>query len=261
MTGSQTTIVPTTLPSFPWNVGDKLDSVPLNNAFIALQNQINNLQTQLSLLSYLESGGSSFGTSATISWGGNTPVSSGPYVLTASAPYAVTLQTLTANVGSNGGYFTVTVAANGVPIPGLTNVVVNSSTNQIFNTVPPNTVQQGGSLTVTVSNVNGQPENAYLTFNSAVPTIIPTYSPTFGLIYVSPIVNATSNVIIQVNASTMSGTGTANATSMSLTTGQTNGSANGNATVAGTITWSGGGFPTLILDNTSQPGLDFDPLG
>jgi hypothetical protein len=259
--GTQTTIVPTNLPSFPWSPGDRIFAVPLNNAFIALQNQIGNLQAQLSLLSYLESGGSAFGTSATISWGGGNTVTPGPYTITAAAPYAVTLQTLTANVGTNGGYFTATVLANGTPIPGLTNVVVNSTTNQVFTVTGASTVPQGGNLTVTISNVNGQPQNSYLTFNSAIPTTIPTYVPFVGIGYGNPFVNAISNVIIRIGSSSMNGSGNAYAQSQTLTVGQANGYASGNGGAIGMITWSGSALPTLILDDTTQIGIDYDPLG
>ena len=258
--GIQTTIIPTNLPSFPWSPGDRIYAVPLNNAFIALQNQVNSLQGQITLLDYLANGGSAFGTSVTISWGGGAPVTPGPYVVTASAPYQFSLQTLTANVGSNGGYFTATVEADGTAIPGLTNIVINSATDQTFTASPPNTVPMAGNLTVIISDVNGQPSNAYLTFNSALPVVVPVYVPTIGIAYGSEIVGAVSKTIVYVSNSTASGHGDATGKILAYSVGQTIGTASGTGAAIGRMVFNGI-YPTLILDDTTQPGLDFDPLG
>ncbi len=67
---SQTEIESTPLPSYPWNTGDILGAVPLNNQFINVNNSISTIET---LVSTLQSSISNVSNSNVISSGSTTP--------------------------------------------------------------------------------------------------------------------------------------------------------------------------------------------
>lgn len=161
--GFQNTIVQTNLPSFPWNVGDKLDAVPLNNAFIRLQQQIDNLTSQINFL-FDNLGQSNLGFSMTINFGGNASPTQGPYELMGTAPYDFFITSMDASVGTNGGSFDVQITNNGTEVVGLT-VSIDTIMKTNFLATQNFLVSQGNQVVMNISNVVGNPMNSWITIN------------------------------------------------------------------------------------------------
>lgn len=257
----QNTIIPTNLPGFPWPPGNKVElfAIPLNNAFIALQNQITSLANTVSLLQFNNGAGGSAGTSTTLNWGGNAVIAAGPYVVTPSAPYQFSISSILTNVGSNGGSFIVTILINGVPVPGLTNILVDSPVLSISVPSGPTTVTVGSEIDVQISNVIGAPENSYVTIQSPPAEIVPQFGFSAGHANGQAIVHAVANQTITTTGTAL---GQCNVISVSaaLPVGSAVGAATGSSQSIA-IASSVSTLPTLALDDPSEAGLDFNPLG
>lgn len=176
--GFQNTIVATDAPSFPWNTGDELDAVAVNNIIIQLQNQISSLQSTLALVQFQVSGGNLGG--VTLNWGGNSLTTAGTYVVTATSPYQFSIASIDVNVGNTGGSFVVTLRINNVPVGGLTNILVNSGTKVRFFAKAPNVVFQGQEVDIVISAIVGTPENGYVCINPTSAAAIPVFAACQG---------------------------------------------------------------------------------
>lgn len=167
MASTQNTIQQTNLPSFPWSDGDKLYAVPVNNQFIALQNQIDSMSKQIAGLQAQSAGGNQ-PVSITTNWGGSTGVTEGIYTLTGSAPYQFYITEVDVNVGDAGGSFNVTVLNDFVVAGNLQNLVVDTFTNKQYIASGSNlTVNRGGTLQIQVTNMQGNPLDAFVTIIGA----------------------------------------------------------------------------------------------
>lgn len=158
--GTQNTIIPTTLPSFPWNAGDKLDAVPLNNQFIAQQNQIDSLQTQVGVLQQNNS------SSVTVNWAAGTITQAGTYIVSATAPFAMTINSIDTSVGTTGGSFSASVQINGTSVGGLNAVAVNNAAKTNTPATGANAVLAGAMVALVISNVSGTPSGGFVCLNA-----------------------------------------------------------------------------------------------
>lgn len=189
----QTGVIPTDLPSFPWNAGDPLDAVPLNNEFYILLNQIAAQQTQIAALQASGPGsGAGISASVTIDWAGGAYITAGTYVLSATAPYGFVVASMDCHVGNGAGNFTVTITVNGIPVTGLTNIVVSQATKVRTLALGAALVLAGDELDMIISAVNGAPTNCYVCVNS-VSTAASALAGSIGIAVGSAVCGAVSS--------------------------------------------------------------------
>lgn len=262
MSGQQTGIVSTNLPSFPWVPGQKLDAVPLNNEFFAIHNLIDNLQNQITTLQ-ATAGNGNRPVSVTASWGGGTVVTPGNYVLTSAAPFEFFITSVDFSVGNSGGSFLVSVFNNNVAVNGLQNIQVNSP-NKTEITVDPNDpsshVMRGVILKLVISDVQGVPTEAFVTLNG-VTVIQPTPEIGVGV----GLANGTSSclavgVSVRQGEMIMEGGGTSSCQAQGMSVSEGVGKA------VGTSTAIAQGVQVLpnhvfVMDDPMFGVLDTNPLG
>lgn len=253
--GSQNAIIATNLPSFPWAPRDKLDAVPLNNAFLGLQNQITSLSNAIALLQVGLGGGL---TEATLNWGGNSIITSGPYVLIGTAPYSFTIKSIDTNVGTNGGSFVADFFIDDV----IFATILVTSAQKSNTAIIAGDITKGSMLSMSIRDVVNFPTNSWICINSLISQNV----------VIEPI---TSNVgqghafgqgiAIGRGAFIMDGQGIAFASGDSVVTATSAiiaravGSASGSSVADGRIT-SSSLQPFLALDDPSEGGLDVNPL-
>lgn len=274
---AQQGVIPTNLPSFPWEIGDKLDAVPLNNILFQLQAQLTNLQGQINAL-----GQDNLNFAMTTNWGGGSNVTAGPYMLMGVAPFRFTVIAADFTVGTAGGSFVFSLFNNGVAIDGLTsvNVFQFATTHQIA--TGSTVVEKGSSLLLTIDSVIGLPTNAWISING-ITSQLP--EQVLGVCFGSAA--GTSNAVAfgtftslgeglfnvaGISAVNFFGMGAANG--VAFTGGVATGDAHGVASLAGGRTANASGtstalaqgqfttgFPTLVLDDPTIGVLNQNPLG
>lgn len=263
MSSTQNQIIPTNLPSFPWTPGDKLDAIPLNNQFFAVQNLINNLQNQITDLQ-ATSGNGNLPISATVDWGGSAIVTPGQYVIAPAVAYAFFITSVIYNVGSSGGSFTFTVYNNGQPVAGLVNVVVASPVDQTLGinaSDPTATIQRGAKLSFSVTNVTGTPSEGYLSINGV--TVLQQH-PEVGVS--TGIASGTSSALASGfgsvnNQAIMLGQGTSTVVGVGVASAQMTGLAQGINDKCIALAVAVQSASTLVLDSATVGVLDVNPLG
>jgi hypothetical protein len=182
MSGTQTGYIPTSLPSFPWVQGQNLDATPLNNQFYLLMTQLAMQATAITVLQAAVAAGggggtgptsppAGFGVSITSDWAGGAFITNGTYVLTADAPYAFAVGSIITTLGSAPGSFIVTLQINGVPITGLTGVLVSQPIRIETDAISNNVVPFGGELDMIIYGVIGTPTDCYVCVNSTTSTV------------------------------------------------------------------------------------------
>jgi len=278
---AQSTIIQTNLPSFPWNVGDPLDAVPLNNAFIQLHQLIDNLQNQINVLDEHVTT-NNLAVALVINFGGNTSPSVGPYEILATAPYEFSIINMEFSVGNAGGSFTFTLLDNGVPIPGLQDIVVDQFTRQMVLADGVNVILRGSEVIMQISNLIGFPQNSWVQINGTtnqVPEQVFGVTQGFATGVSGAFAVGTSALTGQ---GVMSTSGTSTALAIGMAADRARGQASGTSTANGVIvqvmfgntTASAFGtstalavgatsvpFPTLVLDDPADGVLNENPLG
>jgi hypothetical protein len=279
--GTQSTIIPTTEPEFPWLMGEKLYAIPLNNKFVQMQQLMDNLNNQIQLLTEAQDT-VNLGVAITTNWGGGNIITAGPYVLTPSAPYEFTIASADFHVGLSGGTFIFTVLNDGVPVDGLSNVLVHNDYKTNLVAIGHNVVRRNGELDILIRDITGLPIDCYICINGVTNAVSePVVGVGVGLatgtsfvfgIMTSAATGAalgsatgSSTVVGQIQAAFLgkgaaTGSSTATAMGAGIVLGGRVGTASGSST-ANAVGSSATGTPTLVLDDPNIGILDINPLG
>jgi hypothetical protein len=164
--GTQNTIVTNSLPAFPWVTGNKLYAVDLNNAFLVLQNQFTNYAKILASLQQQLLNVNLNPETFNFTFTPGSVIIPGEYKLIFNNAVAQNIVSLVYNVGNAGGSFDAQVVNNGSAVGGLSDVIVDSSTNNSAPATSNQLVQAGTDVVVIISNITGNPTNWALSLNT-----------------------------------------------------------------------------------------------